>query len=205
MGATIDQALVRPPRRQNAWPASHNSCFRTTAIRAVCLPASRSLTRPHDPTIGPPLPASPHPPPPPCQGATNFALFSSNAWAVSLCLFSEADLREGRITHEVELDPGAWRAADGRAAGTCRRRRRRCQLMRCLARAVGTAAGAVRRATAATADLNRTGDVWHIALPSLDASLLYGYRLDGPRQVEGEEGEEGAAYGQAFDPVRGGV
>lgn len=27
---------------------------------------------------------------------------------------------------------------------------------------------------------NRTGDIWHIALPRLDASLLYGYRLHGP-------------------------
>ena len=47
---------------------------------------------------------------------------------MSLCLFTEADLQQGRVTHEVQLDPG----------------------------------------------LNRTGDVWHILLPQLDASLLYG-------------------------------
>ena len=62
------------------------------------------------------------------QGATNFALFSSNAGSVALCLFTEADLRAGRTTHEVPLDPL----------------------------------------------LNRTGDVWHVALPDLDPSLLYG-------------------------------
>lgn len=62
------------------------------------------------------------------QGATNFALFSANAGSVALCLFTEADLRAGRATHEVLLDPL----------------------------------------------LNRTGDVWHIALPDLDPSLLYG-------------------------------
>lgn len=62
------------------------------------------------------------------QGATNFALFSANAGSVALCLFTEADLRAGRTTHEVPLDPL----------------------------------------------LNRTGDVWHVALPDLDPSLLYG-------------------------------
>ena len=62
------------------------------------------------------------------QGATNFALFSANAGSVALCLFTETDLRAGRVTHEVPLDPL----------------------------------------------LNRTGDVWHIALPDLDPSLLYG-------------------------------
>ena len=67
-------------------------------------------------------------PPWPAQGATNFALFSANAGSVSLCLFTEADLRAGRVTHEVQLD----------------------------------------------ALLNRTGDVWHVALPDVDPSLLYG-------------------------------
>ena len=85
------------------------------------------------------------------QGSTNFALFSSNAWAVSLCLFTEADLVAGRVTHEVELDPEA----------------------------------------------NRTGDVWHVALKQLDASLLYAYRVDGPPQ-----GPEPDHAGQGFDAVR---
>lgn len=62
------------------------------------------------------------------QGVTNFALFSANARSVALCLFTEADLRAGRTTYDVQLDPA----------------------------------------------LNRTGDVWHIALPELDGSLLYG-------------------------------
>ena len=84
------------------------------------------------------------------QGATNFALFSSNAWEVWLCLFTEADLREGRVSHEILLDPQE----------------------------------------------NRTGDVWHIGLPSLDPSLLYAYRLDGPSQAQQEQ-----ALGQAFDAV----
>ena len=62
------------------------------------------------------------------QDSINFAIFSSAATAVSLCLFTEGDLQEGRVTHEVNL----------------------------------------------SADLNRTGDVWHIMLPRLDTSLLYG-------------------------------
>ena len=47
---------------------------------------------------------------------------------MSLCLFTEHDLREGRVTHEVLLDPR----------------------------------------------LNRTGDTWHVMLPDLDSTLLYG-------------------------------
>lgn len=70
----------------------------------------------------------------PQQGATNFAVFSSAAIAVTLVLFTESDLQAGFPTYQIELD--------------------RHQ--------------------------NRTGEVWHIALPNLDASLLYGYRLHGP-------------------------
>lgn len=86
------------------------------------------------------------------QGVTNFALFASNAWGVTLCLFSEADLRAGRVTLEVPLAPEA----------------------------------------------NRTGDVWHIALPGLDPSLLYGYRVYGSNDEQHEDSE-----GQRHDPVRG--
>eukprot|EP00887_Chlorella_sp_A99_P006221 scaffold3.g6221.t1 len=87
----------------------------------------------------------------PRAGATNFAIFSSSAWDVRLCLFTEADLAAGRATWEVPLDPVA----------------------------------------------NRTGDVWHIALPGLDPSLLYGYRVLGPSQARQPE-----AYGQAYDASR---
>ena len=62
------------------------------------------------------------------QEGVNFALFSSNASEVALCLFTEADLQQGSTTHEVVLDP----------------------------------------------KVNRRGDVWHILLPQLDTSLLYG-------------------------------
>jgi isoamylase len=62
------------------------------------------------------------------QDAVNFAVFSSSATSVSLCLFTEGDLQAGRVSHEVQLDPA----------------------------------------------LNRTGHVWHIMLPRLDTSLLYG-------------------------------
>ena len=65
------------------------------------------------------------------QDAINFAVFSSAATSVSLCLFTEGDLHKGRVTHELALD----------------------------------------------AELNRSGDVWHILLPALDASLLYGARF----------------------------
>lgn len=71
------------------------------------------------------------------QGVTNFAVFSSAATAVSLVLFSEADLVAGRPTHEVALHP--------------------------------------RR--------NRSGHTWHIALPGLNSSLLYGGFLQKSRAL----------------------
>ena len=61
----------------------------------------------------------------------NFALYSSGASGVKLCLFKEADLQSGRLSYEVDLDSA----------------------------------------------YNRTGDVWHIALPQLEANLLYGQLL----------------------------
>lgn len=39
------------------------------------------------------------------QEYANFALFSSNATAVDLCLFKEADLIDGQITHRIPLSP----------------------------------------------------------------------------------------------------
>ena len=62
------------------------------------------------------------------QEGVNFAVFASSATAVSVCLFTEADLQAGRVTHEVPLSP----------------------------------------------ELNRTGYTWHILLPKLDSTLLYG-------------------------------
>ena len=86
--------------------------------------------------------------PPPLQGATNFAVFASNAWGVSLCLFTEGDLAGGRVTHEVALSPEG----------------------------------------------NRTGDVWHIALPRLDSALLYGYRVFGSSEAAGQEDSDGMRH-----------
>lgn len=43
---------------------------------------------------------------------------------------------------------------------------------------------------------NKTGDVWHVALPRLDSSLLYGYRVFGANEEMHEESE-----GQRHDPV----
>ena len=116
-------------------------------IRAPWLPVPAACGAPHA--------ALPAPPPPPGaalpQGATNFAVFASNSWGVSLCLFTEADLRAGRVTLEVALSPEG----------------------------------------------NKTGDVWHVALPGLEASLLYGYRIFGSNDQLHEDSE-----GQRHDPVR---
>ena len=62
------------------------------------------------------------------QEGVNFAVYASSATSVSVCLFTEADLQAGRVTHEVPLSP----------------------------------------------ELNRTGYIWHILLPKLDSTLLYG-------------------------------
>ncbi len=49
----------------------------------------------------------------PClQSAVNFAVFSASATAVSLCLFTEEDLRQGRLTHEIQLNPEINRTGD---------------------------------------------------------------------------------------------
>lgn len=66
------------------------------------------------------------------QEAVNFAVFSKNADAVDLCLFTEADLKAGRVTRSITLDP----------------------------------------------ESNRSGDIWHVEVPQLDHSLLYGTARD---------------------------
>ncbi|KAF8057146.1 ISA1 [Scenedesmus sp. PABB004] len=41
---------------------------------------------------------------------------------------------------------------------------------------------------------NRTGDVWHIALPGCDPTLLYGYRVSGPNQKSNQPGDAGHKF-----------
>lgn len=155
------------------WRASRLSGGRRRAslapVRAVASPFTPTTLSPAPPAVTHPLDPSGQPashayraplsgrPEPlgatidPQTGATNFAVFASNAWDLSLCLFTEGDLRAGRVTHEIVLSPTA----------------------------------------------NKTGDVWHIALPGLDASLLYGYRVYGANEELHEESE-----GMRHDPAR---
>lgn len=86
------------------------------------------------------------------QGAINFALQTAGAKGVKLCLFTEADLANGKTTYEITLDPLT----------------------------------------------NKTGDIWHIALPSCDQNLLYGYRVSGPSQ---DKDNAPSAAGHKFDDV----
>ena len=77
------------------------------------------------------------------QAAINFALYSAGGTGVSLCLFTDTDLQNGKVTYEVDLHN----------------------------------------------IYNKTGDVWHIALPQLDNSLMYGtyllfYMHTGVHQIE---------------------
>lgn len=44
--------------------------------------------------------------------------------------------------------------------------------------------------------VNRTGDIWHIAIPQLDSTLLYGYIVNGPNQKD-----DPRFAGHSFDPV----
>jgi isoamylase len=46
------------------------------------------------------------------QNVVNFALFASNATAVSLCLFIEDDLKQNRVSLEISLDPEENRTGD---------------------------------------------------------------------------------------------
>lgn len=48
---------------------------------------------------------------------------------------------------------------------------------------------------------NKTGDVWHIALPGCDDTLLYGYRVLGPNQ---DKNKAPGAVGHKFDEVGSG-
>lgn len=45
-------------------------------------------------------------------GTVNFAVFSSGAVGMSLCLFTEDDLQAGRITYEIPLDPALNKTGD---------------------------------------------------------------------------------------------
>lgn len=46
------------------------------------------------------------------SGAVNFSLLSSSACSVTLCLFTENDLQQGRVTSEIILDPINNRTGD---------------------------------------------------------------------------------------------
>jgi len=48
------------------------------------------------------------------------------------------------------------------------------------------------------AQINRTGDVWHVALPDLDSELLYGYRIKGPT-ANGHAKTAGQAFDEVFE------
>lgn len=93
LGATIDPDNVRGHRLRYAHAAS---CLFAAGCQ-VCLFCMAVTIRS---------------PPAALQGATNFAVYASNAWGMSLCLFTEADLRAGRVTHEVALHPQASAAPD---------------------------------------------------------------------------------------------
>ncbi len=56
----------------------------------------------------------------------------------------------------------------------------------------------------ATPHQNRAGDVWHILLPRLDPTLLYGYRIKGRNQDKSkglDGGHDAAAAGHRCDEV----
>ena len=42
----------------------------------------------------------------------NFALFASNARAVTLCLYTEDDLKKGQVTQEIALERDVHRTGD---------------------------------------------------------------------------------------------
>jgi pullulanase/glycogen debranching enzyme len=101
----------------------------------------------------------------PPQGVTNFAVYSSAATAVSLVLFTEADLQVCRRCHPVCCTGTASAGGGGRDSSNIGDD---CQLPQ---------AGHPTHEVALDPVLNRTGDTWHIALPQLDGGLLYGGRL----------------------------
>lgn len=63
--------------------------------------------------------------------------------------------------------------------------------------AVACAAAKVLGLTCPELACGCAGDVWHIALPGCDSSLLYGYRVSGPNQKSNQP----SAAGQKFDDV----
>ena len=42
----------------------------------------------------------------------NFALYSANSTSAELCFFTEQDLRGGRVSHSIQLDPTLNRTGD---------------------------------------------------------------------------------------------
>ena len=42
----------------------------------------------------------------------NFALYSANSTSAELCFFTEQDLRAGRVSHSIQLDPALNRTGD---------------------------------------------------------------------------------------------
>jgi isoamylase len=90
-----------------------------------------------------------------CASGVNFAVFSSTASALSLVLCTREDHAAGRVTAEVVLDPVLNRTARARAP--------RCSLLSRPHSRPGTAA--------------LQGSTWHVLLPSLSPSLLYGFRV----------------------------
>lgn len=46
------------------------------------------------------------------QNVVNFAIFSSNASSVSLCLYTEDDILNGKVTYEIKLDGAVHRTGD---------------------------------------------------------------------------------------------
>ncbi|KAK9792712.1 hypothetical protein WJX73_009712 [Symbiochloris irregularis] len=86
----------------------------------------------------------------PLQDAVNIAVEASSATGMTLCLFTETSLQQGKVKYEIPLDPV----------------------------------------------INRTGSTWHIALPGLDRSLLYGFKAAGPHEASGKT-SAGHRYAQA--------
>ncbi|KAL9674168.1 hypothetical protein QQ045_030438 [Rhodiola kirilowii] len=46
------------------------------------------------------------------EDGVNFAVYSSNAASASICLMSKSDLQQGKVTHEIPLEPSNHRTGD---------------------------------------------------------------------------------------------
>jgi isoamylase len=105
-------------------------------------------------------------------GGVNFAVFSSAATSVSLVLYTPEDQATGRVTEEIELSPDTNRTARARARALLRRRRADAA-PRWLTFTLPPWSLSVCRARA-------QGSTWHVLVPSLSPSMLYGFRVGGP-------------------------